>query len=123
MRRKSEDDKPVMYTCGIGGYQYGKKIEDTLNVKYAIIFVGICLIINSKNIVVSQIDVVSVELFINCLICRYVRYVTSVNIFIHIKCFVSTKCLPTEKRLLTTKCLPYAKSLPITKTLGFTKYF
>ena len=34
MRRKSEDDKPVMYTCGIGGYQYSKKIEDTLDVKY-----------------------------------------------------------------------------------------
>ena len=40
MRRKSEDDKPVMYTCGIGGYQYGKKIEDTLDVKYVIFLIN-----------------------------------------------------------------------------------
>ena len=40
MRRKSEDDKSVMYTCGIGGYQYGKKIESTLDVKYVIFLIN-----------------------------------------------------------------------------------
>ena len=40
MRRKSEDDKPVMYTCGIGGYQYGKKIESTLDVMYVIFLIN-----------------------------------------------------------------------------------
>ena len=38
IRRKSEDDRPLMYTCGIGGFQYGKKIEDSLNVRYLRLF-------------------------------------------------------------------------------------
>ena len=34
IRRNSADERPLMYTCGIGGFQYGKKIEDALGVKY-----------------------------------------------------------------------------------------
>ena len=31
--RTSEDDRPLMFTCGSGGAQYGKKIEEELNIR------------------------------------------------------------------------------------------
>ena len=33
IRRNSDDDRPLMFTCGLDGVQYGKKIEDELNTR------------------------------------------------------------------------------------------
>ena len=48
IRRKSEDDKPLMYTCGIGGFQYGKKIEDSLNVRCVLSVSSLFLLTQSR---------------------------------------------------------------------------
>ena len=33
MKRSGPGDVPLMFTCGLGGNQFGKRIEDELNVR------------------------------------------------------------------------------------------